>query len=145
MRTIHWYGAAAFVVVASLLAGSSEAAQRFKWWQSDDVKAEIDLTEDQSDELEEIFQAIRPKQRELMQRLEAEEEELTSIMHALEADEWEIALQIDKVETARSALSKTRLLMLYRMHRVLTPAQLDALHDMWERRRGRRSRSRSRC
>lgn len=142
MRTIHWYGAAAFVVVASLLAGSSEAAQRFKWWQSDDVKAEIDLTEDQSDELEEIFQAIRPKQRELMQRLEAEEEELTSIMHALEADEWEIALQIDKVETARSALSKTRLLMLYRMHRVLTPAQLDALHDMWERRRGRRSRSR---
>ena len=143
MRTIHWHGAAAFVVVAVMLAGSSEAAQRFKWWQSDDVKAELDLTENQSDELEEIFQAIRPKQKDLMQRLELEEEALASLMHALEAEEWEIALQIDKVETARSALSKTRLLMLYRMHRVLAPIQLDALHDMWERRP--RGRSRSRC
>lgn len=142
MRTIHWHGAAAFVVVATLLAGSSEAAQRFKWWQSDDVKAELHLTEDQSDELEEIFQGIRPKLKELMLRLEIEEEALASIMHALEAEEWEIALHIDKVETARSALSKTRLLMLYRMHRVLAPAQLDAFHDMWERRPGRRSRSR---
>ncbi len=142
MRTIRWHGAAAFVVVATMLGGSSEATQRFKWWQTADVKAELGLTNDQSDELEEIFQALRPKLRELMQRLEDEEEALASIMHALEAEEWEIALQIDQVETERSALSKTRLLMLYRMHRALTPAQRDALHEMWERRPGRRSRSR---
>ena len=140
MRTIRWHGAAAFVVVAMMLGGSSEATQRFKWWQTADVKAELRLTNDQSDELEEIFQALRPKLRELMQRLEDEEEALASIMHALEAEEWEIALQIDKVEIERSALSKTRLLMLYRMHRALTPDQRDALHDMWERRPRGRSR-----
>ena len=140
MRTIRWHGAAAFVVVAMMLSGSSEATQRFKWWQTADVKAELGLTNDQSDELEEIFQALRPKLRELMQRLEDEEEALASIMHALEAEEWEIALQIDNVEIERSALSKTRLLMLYRMHRALTPDQRDALHDMWERRPRGRSR-----
>ena len=56
-------------------------------------------------------------------------------MHAMQAEEWEVALQIDKVEAARSALSKTRTLMLYRMHKTLTSEQSEALHAMWERRR----------
>ena len=56
-------------------------------------------------------------------------------MHAMQAEEWEVALQIDKVEAARSALSKTRTLMLYRMHKTLTAGQIEALHAMWERRR----------
>ena len=107
MCTIRWHGAAAFVVVATLLAGSSEAAQRFKWWQSDDVKAELHLTEDQSDELEEIFQGIRPKLKELMLRLEIEEEALASIMHALEAEEWEIALHIKSFGDPSAGLACT--------------------------------------
>ena len=56
-------------------------------------------------------------------------------MHAMQAEEWEVALQIDRVEAARSALSKTRTLMLYRMHKTLSAEQLEALHAMWERRR----------
>ena len=136
------HGCMTVVLLVAVLSSAvaAEAMQRFKWWQTADVKAELGLTNDQSDELEEIFQALRPKLRELMQRLEDKEEALASIMHALEAEEWEIALQIDKVEIERSALSKTRLLMLYRMHRALTPDQRDALHDMWERRPRGRSR-----
>ena len=123
------------------LAADADATQRFKWWQSGEAKAEIGLTDGQEADLEAIFQALRPKLRELVQRLEREEDDLTRIMHAMEAEEWEVALQIDKVEAARSALSKTRTLMLYRMHRTLTSEQLDAFHAMWERRRSRERRS----
>ena len=84
---------------------------------------------------------MRPRQKELVERLRVEEEALAAIMQAPDAAEWEVTLQIDRVETTRSALSKTRTLMLYRMHRVLAPPQRDALHDLWERRR----RSRTRC
>ena len=115
-------GHAAVVLVAAVLslAPASEAGQRFKWWQSDEVASEIGLTVGQGVEIEAIFQSLRPKLREFAHRLHREEDELTAIMQAMQAEEWEVALQIDRVEAARSALSKTRTLMLYRMHKTLT-------------------------
>ena len=143
MRNRRWRIPAILLVASAsiALAFDANAAQRFKWWQSGEIQEEVGLTEEQQADLEAIFQAIRPKLRELMQRLEREEDELTRIMHAMQAEEWEVALQIDKVEAARSALSKTRTLMLYRMHRTLTAEQLDALHATWEKRRSSRQRS----
>ena len=130
-------GCTAVVLLAAVLslAAASEAGQRFKWWQSDDVASEIGLTAEQGAEIEAIFQSLRPRLREFAHRLHREEDELTAVMHAMQAEEWEVALQIDKVEAARSALSKTRTLMLYRMHKTLTAEQSEALHAMWERRR----------
>lgn len=119
----------------------SEAAQRYKWWQSAEVQTEIGLTADQETRIEAIFQELRPTLRELMHRLDREEKELSRLMHAMVAEEWEVALQIDQVEAARSALGKTRTLMLYRMHKVLEPAQIEALHKLWERRGTRGSSS----
>lgn len=140
-------GCMTVVLVAAVLffTVAAEATQRFKWWQSAKVASEIGLTAEVTADLEVIFQSLRPKLRELARRLHREEDELTAVMHAMQAEEWEVALQIDKVEAARSALSKTRTLMLYRMHRTLDADQLEALHAMWERRRSRgESSSRSR-
>ena len=130
-------GCTTVVLLAGLLsfAVAAEATQRYKWWQSAEVAAEIGLPAEQGADIEAIFQSIRPKLRELVRRLHREEDELTAVMHAMQAEEWEVALQIDKVEAARSALSKTRTLMLYRMHKTLTAGQIEALHAMWERRR----------
>ncbi len=129
-------GCMTVVLLAAVLSftAAAEATQRFKWWQSDEVASEIGLTREQGADIEAIFQSLRPKLRELAHRLHREEDELTAIMHAMQAEEWEVALQIDKVEAARSALSKTRTLMLYRMHRTLTADQSEALHAIWERR-----------
>lgn len=130
-------GCVMVVLVAAVLflTVAADAAQRFKWWQSAEVASEIGLTAEQGADIEAIFRSLRPKLRELARRLHREEDELTAIMHAMRAEEWEVALQIDKVEAARGALSKTRTLMLYRMHRTLTADQVEALHAMWERRR----------
>jgi len=120
----------------------SEAAQRYKWWQSAEVQTEIGLTPEQGVRIEAIFQELRPTLRKLMHRLDREEKELSQLMHAMVAEEWEVALQIDQVEAARGALSKTRTLMLYRMHKELEPAQIEALHELWERRDNKESSSR---
>ncbi len=131
------HGCMTVVLLAAVLSSAvaAEATQRFKWWQSHEVASEIGLTDEQGADIEAIFQSLRPKLRELAHRLHREEDELTAIMHAMQAEEWEVALQIDKVEAARGALSKTRTLMLYRMHRTLSADQMEALHAMWERRR----------
>lgn len=130
-------GCMTVVLLAAVLsfAVAAEATQRFKWWQSDEVASEIGLTPEQVTDIEAIFQSLRPKLREQVRRLRRNEDDLSAIMHAMQAEEWEVALQIDQVEAARSALSKTRTLMLYRMHKTLNADQIEALHAMWERRR----------
>ena len=111
-----------------------------KWWQDEATMAVLDMTQQQSTDVEEIFQATRARLSELKKTLDALEADL-SIMVRERRDEAVVAAKLDAVEDARSALNKARTLMLYRMHRVLTPeqdAKLKELFDKWEReRRGR--------
>ena len=143
MRLMGRSSLAALVVLVLLVLVTTQAGagQRHRWWKSDDVKAELGLTESQSAVIDEIYKAALPTQRELKQRLDRKEAELSELIDAMEAEEWEVTLLIDKVEAARSELSKSRILMLYRMHRELTDEQLDALHNWWDRRPRRERRA----
>ncbi len=144
-RTRHHVTLALGTLAILATSQPANAAQGYKWWASEETKQELKLTDPQADQLENIFQSLRPKLTELAQDLRQEAKRLSTIMHAMQAEEWEVTLQIDKVESARSALSKTRTLMLYRMHKRLSPEQLDGLHSLWERRRsGRDARKQSR-
>jgi Spy/CpxP family protein refolding chaperone len=49
-----------------------------------------------------------------------------------DAEETEIARYIDRVETARANVNKTRSLMLVRMRRVLTPEQRVRMKELEE-------------
>ena len=135
---------ATFIITALSLgiAPSSDAAQRYKWWQSDRVKTDLQLSAVQVEELEMVFQDMRSALTDLLHALRIEEKRLTEAMHEAEDEEWEITLLIDRVESARSALSKTRLLMLYRMHLILDSNQVDKLHERYERLNNRRGSSR---
>ena len=132
---MHRGRAAALAGVLLVLVAIDDAAaqRRHKWWQSDEVKAELELTDEASAALEAIFQAARPRQRELMRELRREEETLSRVIRAPEAREAAVIRQIDRVERVRSALSRGRILMLYRMRRELTAEQRDALRE-WLRR-----------
>lgn len=112
--------------------------ERVKWWQSDNVKAEIGLTEAQSVEIERIFQATLPRMRVEKEELDRQERALSKLMNGVSAGESEISLMVDRVESARAKASKTRLLMLYRMHQVLSPAQREKLDIVHSRQRGGR-------
>ncbi len=134
-----------FLLLSTVQVALASGAQRHKWWTTDEAQEELKLTDTQVQEIEEIFQSLRPKLRELVQVFRKEEKNLAALLHAMQAEEWEVTLQIDKVEAARGALSKTNMLMLYRMHKKLSDTQVDGLHKLWERRRlGREHRPRRR-
>ena len=124
--------------LAILVTSQPVAAQGYKWWTYEEAKKELRLTDPQTAELETIFQTLRPRLKELAEDFQLERKLLSEIMHAMKAEEWEVTLQLDKLESARSALNKTRILMLYRMHKKLSPEQLDGLHSLSERRRSTR-------
>jgi Spy/CpxP family protein refolding chaperone len=119
------------------------AAQGFKWWQSDSMKADLSLTSEQVGRLEAVFQELLPQLTAEKQTLDQLEARLSDFIKPGTASETDVLKQADQVEAARSALGKTRTLMIYRMHRILTPEQrvkMKALHDKWQadRRQSRR-------
>jgi Spy/CpxP family protein refolding chaperone len=135
-------------LMAAVLVGAPLSAtaqqQRWKWWQDEKSRIEIGLTEEQSTAVEEVFQGALPKLRAGKAELDVLESDLSRMIRERTADESLVAAQIDKVEAARAELSKTRTLMLYRMHRILTPEQntkVQAIHDRWQKERGRSPRT----
>jgi Spy/CpxP family protein refolding chaperone len=57
-------------------------------------------------------------------------------MIAANADEALVVKQVDRVESIRAHMNKTRTLMLLRMRQVLTPQQrvkLNQLYEQWQK------------
>ena len=129
--------AAVSVALASLvvMAGGATAGpgeERAKWWLSDWAKTELNLTDAQAQEIEQIFQSLLPRLRGEKELFDQENAALSKLM--LEgASERAIGPAIDRVEAARGAVNKTRTWMLVRMNRVLSPEQRVKLKERHER------------
>ena len=122
----------AWNMLATPAAASEQGRNPHHWWKSDEVKAMLELTEGQSTELEEIYRQSRPKQRESWRRLNAEERTLSEMIADMTVAEIDVTRQVDRVEAARSELSKTRTLMVFRMYRVLSASQRTTLKEWWD-------------
>ena len=148
MRFEHFitrFGRLLPAVVAALLLSAVapvDAGQggKFKWWQSDRFVQELGLTKDQSRQIEEVFQASWPALQAAKADLDRLETELSRMIAEGTTSEAMVLHQIDKVEASRSAMGRTRSLMLYRMHRLLSADQrvkLKSLYETMEREKSR--------
>lgn len=103
-----------------------------KWWLAEESRAEFKITDQQSRDLEAVFQQLLPVLKTNKADLDREEKVLTQLLGAAASNEATVMQAIERVETARSALSKTRTLMLYRMYRLLSAeqrAKVQAYHE----------------
>ena len=128
-------GAACLLALAVGLGPSIAAAggqKPSKWWQSPVCKSRVGLSAAQTAEIERIFQSVRDELRAEKAELEKQEAALSRLLAESNDDEAVVVRTVDRVEAARSALAKTRTLMLYRMHRLLSPEQRARL-DAYER------------
>jgi Spy/CpxP family protein refolding chaperone len=113
-------------------------AQGFKWWQSDKFKTDLALAPDQISRLEEVYQGLRPKLTAGKEELDRLETGLSKLIAEGVAPEGDVMKIVDQVEHSRAELAKTRTLMIYRMHQILTVDQrekMNALHERWEQER----------
>jgi Spy/CpxP family protein refolding chaperone len=110
------------------------------WWKDEAAKAELKLTADQVAEVDRIFQTNMAKAKPLREEITQLEAALNQTMRANTAEVAVVSQQVDKVESKRAELNKMRVLMLYRMHRVLTPeqnARFQAMVERWDAARKR--------
>ena len=74
-----------------------------------------------------------PTLRANKSELDKQEKTLNQLLSNAASSEPTVAQAIDRVEAARSALSRTRTLMLYRMYRLLSPEQRAKVQAYYER------------
>ena len=143
MGRMAWCRLVTVLVFALLALGvnGAEAGQRHKWWGTGDIKTELQISDEQSATIEEIYQAVQPKLLSLMQALKGESQVLSELIDADDTEESDVARQIDRVETARGALGKERLLMIYRMNRALSVPQRAGLREWTDTNRRRSQRA----
>jgi Spy/CpxP family protein refolding chaperone len=135
MRTAVVAALAAAFLVGSTLPVTANPPR--KWWQTEEFQKELGLTAQQSNDIEAIFQATLPRLRKLKTDLDAADAVLSGLIAAPNTAEEQVTEQVNRVEGIRSDLSRTRTLMLFRMHRVLSPEQRDKLKALHEEHRRR--------
>jgi len=117
---------------------ASQSSQAFFWWRSEEFKKELGLSTDQALRIDSIHQSTLPELRQERDELNTYEAKLSRLLES-STDEALLARQIDRVETARANVNKTRSLMLARIRLVLNPEQRARFKVMAERRQGQQN------
>jgi Spy/CpxP family protein refolding chaperone len=122
--------------------GPDGGMQRFKWWQDPKVIAELRLAPDQSARIDEIWKTAFTRMNPVVDDLRKREEQLSNLIYGNDVTEAEVLKQAEQVEALRGTIGKSRILMLYRMRRVLSAEQRTKLANLLmpqdrDRRQGR--------
>jgi Spy/CpxP family protein refolding chaperone len=139
---LRWlWRVAAAVAVLALAAPLHGQSFGFPWWRDSRFQKDLNLTADQSSQIDTVFQSTITILRQKRAELDQQEAELSRLI-AANADELVVTRQVDKVEGIRAKLNKTRTLMLLRMRQVLSPEQRVQLNKKYEEQEKNHRRSR---
>lgn len=125
-------------------SGQSRPAPRppFRWWASDEYKQALKLTDEQTAQIEKIFQASMDRMKVQKDDLDRAQSDFSLLMKKGTANERELLRAADSLELARYKVSSERTSMLVRIHSVLTPDQRQGLEAVTKRHERDRNRSR---
>lgn len=123
----------------------SRGPERVRWWEDAKWRADLQLTDRQAGKIKDIFEVEMVKLRAMREELEKRQAVLTQAMNGEQPNWATVTEQVERVGAMHAEMYRTRTLMLFRMHRVLSAeqrAKLQALFDKaeQERRKGDSSR-----
>jgi Spy/CpxP family protein refolding chaperone len=104
-------------------AAEAAAKAKAKWWRAPELRAEFAISDTQSTELDRIFHTFYASLKSGMEDVDRYHKDVSKIMAEGSSSEVDVLHAIDKLEAAKASLARTRMLMLYRMYRVLSPDQ----------------------
>jgi Spy/CpxP family protein refolding chaperone len=131
MKTLKLFiclGLSAFV-----LAVPQVASAQGRWWNAERFQKELALTAEQITRIEGIYQNAQPLARAQKEAFDRREEKLSKVIADPKSTEADVIQATERLDLARSEMSRTRTLMLFRIRRVLNDDQLLKLNQMHER------------
>jgi Spy/CpxP family protein refolding chaperone len=118
--------------------GRGKDEHRLPWWKSPDTRAELGISDKQSKDIDDIFQETVPGLRAAKEELDKLDDAVAKLIKEGTADIAVVARKVGEAEQARANLTSKRTVMLYRMHRLLTPEQRVKLDAMFAAREAER-------
>lgn len=129
------------VVVTCLFSASAfglvSGEIHYKWWKNAKIKQEMELTDKQVDDIEDIFNSYREQIMLFQKELKKEEAELLEVLRKPECSRDEVMEITDHIEDMRASLTRIKVEMLLKIKNVLSSEQEETLHNIRERYRGR--------
>jgi Spy/CpxP family protein refolding chaperone len=92
------------------------------WWTDPQLRQQLAITDAQSKAVEEIWQKTLPDLRKFRDQLMSLDEQVSKMIQDGGPEASVIAL-VEQTENTRAQANKARTVMIYRMHRLLTPDQ----------------------
>lgn len=108
-----------------------------RWWRDPQLAQQLGLTDQQKQQMDQIFLQHRLKLIDLNANLEKQEVLLHPMIEADQPDETKILAQIDAVAQARADLEKADARMLFDLRKTLTPEQWQKLKTLRDEHRDR--------
>ena len=112
----------------------SQDRNQWKWWINPEYRRELDITDAQSIQIEQVFESSMPGQRVKWREAEKLESELSKTLKASVADVATVTEQVERLEKLQAERRAMRTVMLYRINLVLSPAQRVKLEAFLKRR-----------
>ena len=109
-----------------------------EWWKSEEIRQELELSDEAVARLAAIFQTTMPELRSAYRLVRKHQEQFDQLLERVDVTEEEVLHEVDHLETARAEVNKGRAMMLFKMRRVLTLEQRNKLKEYNERRRNER-------
>lgn len=119
----------------------SQDPNRWKWWINPESRKEIGVTDAQSAQIDQIFEAMFPAQRAKWRELQQLEPAVAKLLKERVADVATVTQQVERMEKLDAERRAIRTVMLYRMNLVLTPDQRLKLEAYYKRRDENRRKS----
>jgi Spy/CpxP family protein refolding chaperone len=122
--------------------GPGPSSLGWEWWNDADVQRELALSADKIKRINDLYGRRNQELRPIVHEYQKQGAELDKMTRERVVDESTYLLQVMRVESLRVRLNETRLVMLYRFFRELTPEQHQKLQDIMDRRFNRGGRGR---
>lgn len=118
------------ILFYSLNAYSHGGFGSAKWWKDAEVAKELNLTKDQADLIEQIFNGSKDQIADLYSQLKQKQSEFRSKIEDPNSSRDEVLELNDQVVDLKTKLKRLRLDMLLKIREVLTPEQRQNLHKI---------------
>lgn len=117
------------VMSASAFAKSGHGEGAWKWWENENITNEINLTQEQTTELEKIYESYEPRLDKLNSAYKEKKKVYYDTMSNAQAPRGEVVSAFEEMSRAGFEAKKLKLDMKLDMRQVLTPEQIDGVNE----------------
>ena len=116
-----------------VIAGPGKSEKEKGEW----FKKELNLTDEQMAKVKEIKKAHKPDMREQKKELQALKKSFKDAMKDPNASNEDLIAKFEAFQKARDASQRNRFAMMLKMREILTPEQMEKLHELKRKHKGK--------